>query len=51
MELDYWRSAVESCAETIYNIQTGRISGELGVELIIINTIIGGKHGNRRTDR
>ena len=51
MDLDYWRSAVESCAETTYNIQTGKISEELGVELIIIRTIMGGRHGNRRTDR
>ena len=45
-DLDYWRLAVESCAETAYNIQTGRISKELGVELIIIKTITGGKHGS-----
>lgn len=45
MDLGYWRSAVDSCAETSYNIQTGKISKELGVELIIIKTITGGRHG------
>ncbi|MBO5551747.1 MAG: DNA polymerase III subunit delta [Lachnospiraceae bacterium] len=43
MDLAYWRSAVENCAETTYNIQTGRISEELGVELIIIRTILGAR--------
>lgn len=40
MSLDYWRAAVESCVETTYNIQTGKISQELGVELIIIRSCL-----------